>query len=95
MAIEVEQEKKQVNVINMLIGIVVVLSLFAGVYFFLFRSPEFIDVVLPRDLQNLSNISNIPFEPERVFNSEKYNALKEYSADISIPTTGKSNPFLP
>ena len=95
MAIQIQQEKQKVNVINLLIGFVVVVSLFAGVYFFLFRRPEIIDVVLPNDLQNLSKISDIPFQPERVFSSEKYKALREYGGQIVPPQAGKANPFLP
>lgn len=95
MAIEIEQEKKPVNVINLLIAIVIVGSLFAGAYFFLFRRPEFIDIVLPKDLQNLNTISNIPFDPGRVFNSPKYKALREYGGEITPPQAGKTNPFLP
>ncbi len=78
-----------------LIAAVIVGALFAGVYFFLFKRPELIDVVLPNDLQNLSSISNIPFQPERVFNSEKYKALREYGGQIIVPQAGKANPFLP
>lgn len=95
MAIEIEQEKKPVNFVNVLIAIVIVGALFAGVYFFLFRRPEFIDVVLPKDLQNLNTISNIPFDPGRVFNSPKYQALREYGGEIAPPQAGKANPFLP
>ena len=95
MAIEIEQEKRQVNLINILIAVVIAGSLFAGVYFFLFRRPEFIDVVLPKDLQNLNTISNIPLVPGLVFNSPKYKALREYGGEIVLPPAGKANPFLP
>ncbi len=95
MAIQIEHERQKVNVVGILIGIVIAVSLFAGVYFFLFKRPEIIDVVLPNDLQNLSKISDIPFQPERVFSSEKYKALREYGGGVVEPQTGKANPFLP
>ena len=95
MAIQIEHERKKIDIVSILVGFVIVGALFAGAYFFLFRRPEFIDVVLPGDLQNLSTISNIPFQPERVFNSEKYKALRDYGGEISAPQAGKANPFVP
>ena len=95
MAIAVEQEKKPVNIVGLLIGAVVVATLFLGIYFFLFSKPEIIDVVLPADLKDMNKISDIPFQPEKVLSSEKFKILKKEAGEVAAPVLGKGNPFLP
>jgi len=93
MAIEV-QGKRQVNIMGLLMGVVIVGSIFAGAYFLLFQRPELIDVVFP-GLDNVEPLSNISFEPERVFESVTFKALRQYGSDITPPVGGRANPFLP
>ena len=93
MAIEVQQDKKNVNILNVLMGVVIVGVLFAGVYFFLFRRPEYIEVVLPGELQDLDRISNIQFQPDRVFESLKYKVLQPHGGVVNPPPPGRRNPF--
>lgn len=95
MAIALEQERKPVNVLGILIALVVVGSLFAGAYFLFFKRPELVDVVVPSSIQNVRQISTIPFAPERIFTAEKFRALRQYGTEIVLPQAGKSNPFLP
>ncbi|OGG42442.1 hypothetical protein A3A21_00770 [Candidatus Jorgensenbacteria bacterium RIFCSPLOWO2_01_FULL_45_25b] len=95
MAIQIDQEKRPINIISILMGFVVVASLFAGVYFFLFKRPELIDVVLPAEIQSLSAISSIPFDPGKIISSDKFRALQQHGGDVPLPQTGRANPFLP
>lgn len=95
MALAIEQERKQVNILGFLVSLVVIAALFAGVYFFLFKRPEVIDVVLPKSLKEVGAISNIAFQPEKILMSEKLKALRKYGDDLPAPQTGKSNPFQP
>lgn len=95
MAIVLDQEKKSVAVVPALITGVVVLTLVLGVYFFLFKRPNLVDVILPRGLGETQDAALIPFEPERVFQSEKFGALVEYGVRMSPPPAGRGNPFLP
>ena len=95
MALAIEQEKKQVNILGLLVSLVMIGVLFAGVYFFLFKRPEVIDVVLPKNLKDVSAISNIAFQPEKILNSEKLKALRTYDEETIPLDAGKSNPFQP
>lgn len=95
MAIQIEEEKKPINIIGLLMGLTVGLALFLGVYFFLFKRPEIIDVVLPKNLKDLNEISNVTFQPENVLQSEKLKALRNYGGEASLPAMGRGNPFLP
>lgn len=94
MAIEVEQDKKSVNIVGIMVGVLIVALVFAGIYFLLFKRPEIIDVVLPSDLLDLGDISSISFEPEKVFELDKFKALRQYGSKVVVTGKGKSNPFL-
>ena len=95
MAIEFEQEKNGLPIMGILIGAVVIGAVFFGSYFLLFKKPEIIDVVLPGGLRAVSEISQIPFQPETIVSSEKFKALRQYGTRLAPPQAGKSNPFLP
>lgn len=93
MAILVEEEKKPVNILGILMGLTVAAAFFAAIYFFLFKSPQLIDVVIPKNLDDISAISNIDFQPEKVLSSDKLRALRVYDAGVISPQTGRGNPF--
>lgn len=95
MAIEFEQEKNGLPIMGILIGAVVIGAIFSGAYFLLFKKPDLIDVVLPGGLRSVSEISQIPFQPETIVSSEKFKALRQYGARLTPPPASKSNPFLP
>ena len=95
MAIEFEQEKNGLPIMGILIGAVVVGAIFTGAYLILFKKPDLIDVVLPGGLRSVSEISQIPFQPETIIRSEKFKALRQYGTRLAPPSSGKSNPFLP
>ncbi len=94
MAIIVEEERKKINWFSLFAIVVVIGVLFAGVYFLLFQKPELIDVVLPSELQGISNISRLSFDPEGVMNSSAFKSLRRYGGNVqSTQTPGRANPF--
>lgn len=96
MAIPFEaEEKRGVSVFGFLIVLVIAGTLFAGVYFLFFERPDLVQVVLPRGLEDVEDISTVELQPEAIFASEKFQALRRYSQDIVLPQPGKRNPFLP
>ena len=102
MAIIVEEERKPTNWIGIASAAVVVIVLFVGSYYLFFKRPEFIEVVLPGSLQNLTQLSQLSFDPRSIVDpstGEKsakiFRALRQYGADIEAPTPGRSNPFRP
>ena len=95
MAIVVEEGKKPVNWIAVLGGIVFIVVLFYGVYFFFFQKPELIEVVAPKTLEELGKISKITFDPETVLESPTFGLLRQYGEAPATFSPGKSNPFRP
>ena len=95
MAIEFEQDKKKVNWFALLSTAIIVVVLFAGVYYLFFKKPELIEVVAPGSLSDVRNISKISFHPEEVVNSPNFKLLRQYGTDVLVPTPGRSNPFSP
>jgi len=94
MAIIVEQDKKKINWFGLLIAVVLVVIVFSGGYFFFFKKPELIDVVAPKNLQDLNNISKVSFDPESVIDSPAFKVLRRYGTSVPLTETpGKSNPF--
>lgn len=95
MAILVEQEKKPVNWFNVIGIIVLVAVIFAGAYFVFFKKPELIDVVVPGGLSDIKTLSQVQIDPAPVVNSLKQYFTTNYGSSITIPTPGRSNPFVP
>jgi len=96
MAIVVQEEGKRINWIAALTVAVVVIVIFAGLYFLLFKKPELIEVVVPGRLQSINTLSQVPFDPEAVVNDPAFKVLRRYASPVSRTNTpGKANPFQP
>ena len=95
MAIIIEQEKKSVNWFGIITAIVIIGVLFSGAYFVLFTKPELIEIVVPGDVRDLSQLSQLSFNPEELLNSPQFKVLKQFDTDVAIPQPGRSNPFQP
>ena len=95
MAIIIEQEKKSVNWFGIITAIVIIGVLFAGAYFVLFTKPELIEIVVPGKVSDLSQLSQLSFNPEELLNSPQFKVLRQFDTDVTIPQPGRSNPFQP
>ncbi len=95
MAIIIEQDKKPVNWFNIIVIAVVVAIMFAVVYFIFFNKPELIDVVVPGNLNNIKQLSQVQVDPTPVVNTLNKYFTNNYGASLNIPTPGRSNPFSP
>ncbi len=93
MAITIEQEKQQRNWVGIIVALIVVVSLFVAAYYLFFKKPELIETVTPGQLKQLQNVSQITFDPEALFNSPEFKALRQFGGEITVPTPGRSNPF--
>ncbi|TSA46380.1 hypothetical protein D4R51_00265 [bacterium] len=95
MAIIVEQEKKPVNWFNLIVIAVVVVIMFSVVYFIFFNSPELIDVVVPGNLNNIKQLSQVQVDPAPVLGALGKYFVGNFGTSLTIPTPGRPNPFLP
>lgn len=95
MAIILEEERQPTNWVAVLSALVVIIVLFVGSYFLFFKKPELIEVVAPKKLQDLGNLSKVTFDPESVINDPTFKLLRQYGTQVTLPTPGRSNPFKP
>lgn len=96
MSIVIEEERKPVNWFALAIIFVVLGTLFFGSYFLFFQKPELIEVVVPTQLKDISQISELSFDPESIITSPVFQSLRQYTD--AIPRTqipGRENPFEP
>jgi len=95
MAIQVEQERKSINWLSMLLVAVIVIVLFAGTYLLFFKTPETIEIIVPGQFEDIQKISQLRFNPQELIASPEFKLLKQFAVDISPPTPGRVNPFAP
>jgi len=95
MAITLEESKKPVNWVAILGAAIFIGVLFAAIYFFFFQKPELIEVVAPKQLQELGRISKLSFDPEAVVKSPTFGMLRQYGEAPTTFSPGRSNPFKP
>jgi hypothetical protein len=95
MAIIINQEKKPINWVNLIVTIVFIVLIFALTYFVFFKQPELIETVLPSNLQTLNSISQIQVDPTPVITVLKKYFNTTYTNQLVIPQAGRSNPFIP
>jgi flagellar basal body-associated protein FliL len=95
MAIVVEEEKKPVNWVAILTTIIIIVVVFIGAYFLFFKKPELIEVVAPGNLQGVSQISRVSFDPESVLGAPTFKLLRQYGTAPDPPNPGRNNPFRP
>lgn len=95
MAIVIEEEKNQTNIIGIVTWLVVILVVGIAAYYIFFARPQLVEMVAPSAFQNINTISKINLNPEEVVNSKLFQSLKLY---VSLPvpgSAGRSNPFSP
>ncbi len=95
MAIQIEQEKKQINWFNLILVALFIVILFLLTYFIFFKKPELIDVVAPGSLQSINQIAQIQLDPMPVVQTLNKYFTGNYGSVLNIPTPGRSNPFAP
>ena len=95
MAIVFEEEKKPTNWVMILSVSVIIIAVFFGSYYLFFKKPELIEAVAPKQLQNLSKLSTLSFDPDAVINSPTFKLLRQYGTSVAQPTPGRNNPFRP
>jgi hypothetical protein len=95
MAIQIEQEKKQINWFNLILVALFIVILFLLTYFIFFKKPELIDVVAPGSLQSINQIAQIQLDPMPVVQTLNKYFTGNYGSALNIPTPGRSNPFAP
>jgi hypothetical protein len=96
MAISIEQEKKEVNWLNIILAIIIIVSIFVGTYLLFFKKPELIEeVVISERFRSLSEFSKVEFDPQEVLNSPNFKVLRQFQIRSSTSEPGKSNPFEP
>lgn len=95
MAIQIEQQQKSVSWVKIASAVIIVAVLFAGAYFLFFKKPELIEVVVPGQFEDLTQLSEIELNANELLESPQFQMLRQYSLDSSPPSPGKSNPFQP
>lgn len=94
MAITFEEKKKGINWF-VIAAVAVVLGLIGLAVYFLFFSPTpVIEVIVPRQLESVAEISEIQFDPSTVINSSSFRSLKNYTGLPSAGQLGRENPFI-
>ncbi len=89
------QQKEKGRGALMLGGIAVILAILAATFYFLFfAAPPRIEVVLPRSLEAIAELSKISLDPSAVLGSEAFRSLKSYNGLPSVGRTGRTNPFI-
>lgn len=95
MSILIEEEKKPVNWLAILIAIFIVAVLGFGTYYLFFAPTPAIEIILPATLQSANQITNIAGNPETVLTSDAFKSLKGGTGQIGVGQVGRANPFLP
>lgn len=95
MPVIIEEEKKPINWTTVIVTAVILIVLFVGGYYLFFQKPELIEVVAPRELQTITNISQVQFDPTGVVNSATFKLLRQYGTPVVPPAAGRDNPFEP
>lgn len=96
MAIIIEEERKQTNWISIAAIAVIVVVVFVGAYYLFFKQPQLIEVVTPKQLEEINKISGLSFNPDTVVGSPIFKSLRQYGSPVVPPeTTGRTNPFAP
>ena len=95
MAIIIEEEKKSGSWIGIAGTVIVVVIVFIGGYYLFFKQPELIEVVVPDQLNVLTQLSGAKIDPQAVVGSPTFKSLRDYSQPLETPPKGRANPFKP
>jgi hypothetical protein len=97
MAIVVEEEKtSKAGLVGILMWVAVVGVVGASVYYIFVKKPDFIGkVIAPKELENISQLSDVTLNPETIINNPVYQSLRAHVGPRPTPQAGRANPFLP
>lgn len=96
MAIVVEENRPKINFLSLLIWVVLIAVIAFAAYYFFFKEPEVIDVVIPADknFENIDSLSKIQLDPEIIRNPD-FESLTSYTTPPKEGRAGRENPFSP
>ncbi|MBZ1348842.1 MAG: hypothetical protein KY053_01240 [Candidatus Liptonbacteria bacterium] len=93
MAFVLEEEKKGISLFNILIIALVFGALLISCYYLFFAPVPLIDSAFKTEVQFVSEVSKITFDPSLVTDSEVFISLEEYVKLPELRDPGRSNPF--
>jgi hypothetical protein len=94
MAIVIEEEKNQNNIIAIAMYLVFLVIIGAVLYYIFFKQPTLIEVAVPESFENTAQLSRIELNPRDVVADEKFQSLKQYVTPPSPGNVGRANPFI-
>lgn len=94
MAITFEEKRKGVNWFAIVVALVIAAVIALAVYFLFFVTPPGIEIVVPKQLESVIEISKIQFDPAAVVNSQAFRSLRSYVGLPSVGQLGRENPFI-
>ncbi len=88
------------NWIGLISFILILVAVVTGGYYLFFKAPQTVDVVLPGNLQDVKNLSQLNLDPKSVVDptsgtreSKVFSLLHDYTTPLTTPPPGKDNPF--
>ena len=94
MAIIIEERKRKISLVNLVVYAVIALIVFSAVYFLFFSSTPAVDVIIPAPLLKTTQIATFELDPSAVFDSREFKLLKKPMLPPGSGTFGRDNPFL-
>lgn len=95
MAIIVEEEKKGGGFIGFLTWILLIGVIAFATYYIFFKEPEKVEIIIPANFENITEISAKKIEPEVIQNDPVFKSLEALTTPPSSAKVGRVNPFLP
>ena len=93
MAINIEGGKQNNPLAKVAVIVISIILLVFATYCLFFTNPPQIDVLVPVELQTISQISGLNVDPSEIIKSPEYNALKEQVGPPDLGQFGRENPF--
>ena len=93
MAIVVEQEKRQGDLLLLVGWLAVIVVILITIFFLFFKKPESLPFPLPAEFQRTDQVSRIIIDPDPVINNSKF---KSRGPQVTLPGKGefgRINPF--
>jgi len=99
MAFEIEQEKKRIDWMSILIGLFVVLFIGGAVYYLFFSSNPLIETLVDRSNLEISTNelqkTRVEAGKDNVLNDPVFKSLRPQVAPMAESQAGRNNPFQP
>jgi len=94
MAILIEDKKKNLSPLTLILVVMSVGVIGLGVYLLFFSPAPVIDLVIPIPLKVTEELVRVEFDPVKVVNSASFRALRPDTSVSSVGSLGRDNPFL-